>query len=306
MRTFILSAIIVVLSIGFITSFPLVVNSSEDLFANPSVPSNNSAVAGVQVYNVPPVSLNLPLPNLSARSVLVMDLNSEAILYQRESQTKLPVASTTKIMTALVANKHFQQNSILTVNVGANVGGAKVGLTPGEKLSFRSLLYGMLLNSGNDAAFVIAENYPGGVGGFVAAMNEEALALNLKNTHFDNPAGFDSPKHYSSAQDLYKVTKEALKDANLAKIFATKDTQIISLDRKHKYSLHNLNKLLTTVRGVMGVKTGYTDAAKENLVTLVSRDDKKVLTVVLGSDDRFGESTSLIEWTYQNFKWSTD
>lgn len=306
MKIFLISAILIFFSVGFITSFPLVVNSSKDLLVNPSVPSNNSAVAGIQTYNTPPVSKNMPTPSFSARSILVVDLNSEVTLYQRESKLKLPIASTTKIMTALVANKYFKQNDVLTVREGANAGGASVGLTLGEKLSFRSLLYGMLLNSGNDAAFVIAENYPGGVGGFVKVMNEEAQNLGLKNTHFDNPAGFDSLKHYSSAEDLYKITKEALKDANLAKIFATKDTQIISLDRKHKYSLHNLNKLLTSVTGVMGVKTGYTELSKENLVTLVSRDDKRVLTVVLGSDDRFGESTSLIEWTYENYRWSTD
>ena len=306
MKIFLISAILIFSSIGFITIFPLVINSSESLMASPSIPSNNADVAGVQVYNIPPVSKNIPIPNLSARSVLVMDLDSEATLYQRESQTKLPIASTTKIMTALVASKYFQQNSVLTVNEGAKAGGANVGLNTGDKLIFRSLLYGMLLSSGNDAAFVIAENYPGGVSGFVSAMNEEVLTLKLQNTHFDNPAGFDSPKHYSSAGDLYKITREALKDANLAKIFATKDTEILSIDKKRKFSLHNLNKLLTSVTGVMGVKTGHTELSKENLVTLVNRDNKKVLMVVLGSNDRFGESTSLIEWTYKNYQWSTD
>ena len=304
MKTHLLSAILVFFSIGFITIFPLVIESTEILMASPSVPSNNADVAGVQIYNVPPVGKNIPNPNLSAKSVLVMDLNSETILYQKQSVMELPIASTTKIMTALVASKYFKANSVLTVNEGAKVSGAKVGLITGEELSFRSLLYGMLLNSGNDAAFVIAENYPGGINGFVTAMNEESIRLGLENTHFDNPAGFDSPKHYSSAEDLYKITREALKDTNLAKIFATKDTEILSIDKKHKFSLHNLNKLLSTVTGVMGIKTGFTDAAKENLVTLVSRDDKKILTVVLGSNDRFGESTALIEWAYANFQWS--
>lgn len=181
--------------------------------------------------------------------------------------------------------------------------GSKVGLYQGEDLSFRSLLYGMLLNSGNDAAFALAENYPGGVLGFVSAMNKKVMDLELKNTHFDNPAGFDSPKHYSSAADLAVITEEALKDSTLARIFATKETNIVSLDKKYTHQLFNLNRLLSDVKGVLGVKTGTTEGAKENLVTLVERDGHKVLLVLLGSDSRFAETTKLIDWTYSNFDW---
>ena len=129
------------------------------------------------------------------------------------------------------------------------------------------------------------------------------MELDLKNTHFDNPAGFDSPRHYSSASDLSEITKEALKDSQLTRIFATKETEIVSIDKKYQHSLFNLNKLLTDVAGVMGVKTGYTQEAKENLVTLIEREGHRVLIVVLGSDDRFGETKKLIDWTYSNFTW---
>ena len=101
----------------------------------------------------------------------------------------------------------------------------------------------------------------------------------------------------------WKITKEALKDPQLARIFATKETEIFSIDKKYQHNLLNLNKLLSEVIGVMGVKTGYTEEAKENLVTLIERDEHKVLLVVLGSDDRFKDSKNLIEWIYQNFIW---
>ncbi len=206
-------------------------------------------------------------------------------------------------MTALVASDYFKQNSVLTVSSSAYIPGSRVGLINGEDLSFRSMLYGMLLNSGNDAAFAIAENYPGGVLGFVSAMNKKAAEMNLKNSHFDNPAGFDSPNHYSSAADLAKITGEAIKNYQLARIFATKETNIVSLNKRYTHQLLNLNKLLADVNGVLGVKTGTTEGAKENLVTLVEREGHRVLLVVLGSNDRFGETTRLIDWTYSNFEW---
>jgi len=267
------------------------------------VPENSSETLGLQKYVYPPVNSGFPIPGFSARSVLIKDLTTDTLLFQKDANISFPIASTTKIMTALVANEYFRPNSILTASSSASIGGAKIGLTYGEKLNFRSLLYGMLLNSGNDAAFAIAENYPGGVAQFVKAMNKKALNLNLSSTHFDNPAGFDSPSHYSSAMDLSKITEEALKNPDLAKIFATKETQVSSIDKQQKHKLVNLNKLLTSVSGILGVKTGYTDAAKENLVGLVERNGHKVLTVVLGSDDRFGETEKLVEWAYSNFVW---
>ncbi len=144
-------------------------------------------------------------------------------------------------MTALVASEYFKQNSVLTVGSSASTPGSKVGLVYGEDLTFRSLLYGMLLNSGNDAAFTLAENYPGKTLGFVSAMNKKVLEWGLKKTHFDNPAGFDSPNHYSSAADLSKITEEALKDSQLSRIFATRETSIVSMDKKYSHQLLNLN-----------------------------------------------------------------
>lgn len=303
MKNYFYSAGIIFFAIVFAISLPVFVDFTEETLISFQIPQNNSRVAGIQKYNIPPVSKGMSSPQLSAKAALVKDLETDTILFQKDASIPLPIASTTKIMTALVASEYFQPNTPLKVKDGAEISGAKVGLFRGEDLSFRSLLYGMLLNSGNDAAFAIAENYPGGVLGFVSAMNKKASLLNLQNTHFDNPAGFDSPKHYSSASDLIKITQEALKNTQLTRIFATKETNIVSLDKKYNHQLSNLNKLLLSVRGVLGVKTGYTQEAKENLVTYVNREGKKIVTVVLGSDERFGESTRLIEWTYENFTW---
>ena len=303
MKYYLYSVVLILAAILIVVLTPIFLDSTELLFASSQIPQNNSNVAGIQKYNIPPVGLNLPMPNFSAKAILIKDMATDTSLYQKDANIPLPIASTTKIMTALVASQYFQPNSELVVKEGAVVPGARVGLFAGEDLSFRSLLYGMLLNSGNDAAYAISENYPGGVLRFVSAMNQKAKDLNLNNTHFDNPAGFDSPRHFSSASDLAEITKEALKDPQLARIFATKETEIFSIDKKYQHNLLNLNKLLSEVIGVMGVKTGYTEEAKENLVTLIERDEHKVLLVVLGSDDRFKDSKNLIEWIYQNFIW---
>lgn len=303
MKYYFYSAGLILLGIIFATFLPAIILQNENILLSLQIPKNNSNVAGIQKYSIPPVGKNIAPPSVSARAVLVKDLGTDTVLYQKDASIPFPIASTTKIMTALVASEYFQQNSPLTVHLAAGVSGAKVGLKDGEDLSFRSLLYGMLLNSGNDAAYALAENYPGGVLGFVSAMNKKAADLNLLNTHFDNPAGFDSPNHYSSASDLAKITEQALKNPQLSRIFATKETSIVSLDKKYSHELYNLNKLLSKVKGVLGVKTGFSEGAKENLVTFVSREDHQILTVVLGSDDRFGESTKSIEWAYDNFTW---
>ncbi|MBI2334376.1 D-alanyl-D-alanine carboxypeptidase [Candidatus Daviesbacteria bacterium] len=302
MKYYFFSAGFILLAIIIAILVPILAESAENTLVSFQIPQNNAEVAGIK-YVSPPVSLGQIIPSVSARAVFIKDLTTDTVLYQKDANIPLPVASTTKIATALVGVEYFKPNSVLTVKDGAGMEGAKVGLISGETLSFRSLLYGMLLNSGNDAAFTIAENYPGGYLSFVSAMNKKAMELGLQNTHFTNPAGFDDKKHFSSAADLARLSEEALKNYQLARIFATKETDVFSLDKKYSHHLSNLNKLLSQISGVLGIKTGYTSLAKENLITLVERDSHRVLLVVLGSDDRFGETTRLIDWTYANFRW---
>lgn len=302
---YLLSILLVVLATVFLLSTPLFLKTTEKglITIDLEIPKNNAQV-NIPQYLQPPIAKNLTAPFLTARSVYVEELDTNTVLYQKNENQRVPIASTTKIMTAIVASEYFKSNSVLVASEGAKIKGSTVGLQPGEALTFRSLLYGMLLNSGNDAAYTIAENYPGGLSAFIGAMNKKAGDLGLTNTHFDNPAGFDSVDHFSSAADLAKIAKESLKNQELARIFSTKETEVLSTDKTQRHQLVNLNRLLSDVKGVLGIKTGYTDLAKENLVGLVERDNHKVLTVVLGSDDRFGETTLLIEWIYQNFEWN--
>ena len=305
MKYYFLAVLLIAVAASFTLVVPILTSSAKNILvsAEAKLPQNNTEVIGVQKYNRVPFPSNIPTPGFSARAVLIKDLASGSILFQKNAQTPLPIASTTKIMTALIASDYFKPNSVLIVRNGASVSGSKVGLNFGESLSFRSLLYGLLLNSGNDSAYTIAENYPGGINSFVESMNKKAEQLNLLNTHFDNPAGFDSPNHFSSASDLAQISEEALNYGDLARIFATKNTEILSIDKKYKHQLNNLNKLLSSLTGTLGVKTGYTEGAKENLVGLFERSGHRILTVVLGSDDRFGETSSLVDWVYQNFTW---
>lgn len=242
-------------------------------------------------------------PQFSAGAVLAQDLETGKILYAKNINQRLSPASTTKIMTALVAEDYFQPDDVLTVSSASAVGGSSMDLHVGEKLTFRSLLYGMMLNSGNDAAFTIAVNYPGGLGAFVEKMNEKVTSLGLSNTHFQNPAGFDAVGHYSSAYDLAKIATLVTKSPTLSRVVSTKETSITSVDQNKSHYLKNLNQLLGE-NGVIGIKTGFTELAGENLVGLVERDGHKVLTVVLSSNDRFGETKNLMDWIYNNYSWT--
>lgn len=268
----------------------------------------------LESYNLTPVESHLegptiqisdsgtPPPNFTGQAVLAEDLDSERILYEKNANLRLSPASTTKLMSAIVAVDHFQSGDILTVYPEDIVDGSSMGLNAGDRFSFRSLLYGMLLNSGNDAAFTIASNYPGGLNMFILQMNKKAKELGLGDTNFQNPAGFDAPSQYSSAYDLAKIAKAAIASPQIAKIVATRETSIASSDNSKLYELRNLNQLLGE-QGVLGIKTGTTELAGENFVGLVDRNNHKILTVVLKSEDRFGETRSLINWAYNNFEW---
>lgn len=299
---------LVALALTFLVTFPRAVKLVESqILSSQNYPVDkhpeiNTQVAGVEKAPLQIIDNGQPPPNLSAQAVLVEDIDGGQILYQKNISQRLHPASVTKLMTALVAVEHFKPADILTVPPQALVGGSTMGLVAGENLTFRSLLYGVLLNSGNDAAYTIAFNYPNGLENFVNKMNDQATKMGLTNTHFTNPAGFDGGGHYSSAYDLAQIAQAAVSNSQLAKIVATKETQIISWDKSKAHSLRNLNKLLA-VEGVVGIKTGFTENAGENFIGLIERDGHKILTVVLASNDRFGETKSLINWVSQNFTW---
>lgn len=305
-----LSIGVFILSLGILELTPRIVEMAEaktqflgnQVLPQTSVLGSEKSAPSTTLTQI--INHNLNPPAFSSKEVLAQDFETGKVLYEKNMNQRVAPASTTKIMTALVAQEYFRPADILTVPQEAMVGGSTMGLKVGEQLTFRSLLYGMLLNSGNDAAYTIAINYPGGYSAFIDRMNQKALSLGLKDTHFVNPAGFDNPNHYSSAYDLSLIAKQSALNPQLARIVSTEQTQILSWDKSHIHNLKNLNKLLSE-QGVIGIKTGTTEQAGENLVGLVERDGHKVLTVVLGSVNRFGETKSLIDWVYSNYSWNS-
>lgn len=243
-------------------------------------------------------------PVFTAHGVYAIDLDSSVVLYEKNPDQRLYPASTTKIVTALVAMNYFKLDDV--INTGTfNTIGQKMGLVWHENIKFEDLLYGLLIHSGNDAAEVIADNYPGGKEAFIQAMNEKAHTLSANNTQFRNPAGLDNIEQFTTARDLVTLSREALKDPEFSKVVSTKSVLAKSIDGKIAHDLSNRNELLGKVQGVLGVKTGWTEGARENLVTYVDRDNHRVLLAILGSTDRFGETKELVEWIFANYQWNS-
>lgn len=242
-------------------------------------------------------------PTLSAQAATVIDNKTGVTLFEKNPDLKHLPASTTKLMTALVALENCLPQTV--VKVGFVEGeGTKMGLAPGDQLTAESLLYGLLVPSGNDAAFALAYSCGNSYLGFIAQMNKKAKDLGMLNTHFVNPAGFDDQFQYSTARDLTKLSRAAVANPLISKIVATRSIVVNDITGTKTYYLENVNKLLGKVPGVEGVKTGQTEGSLENLVAKATRDKNTIIVVVLGSQDRFGETKSLIDWTFKNHQWN--
>ncbi len=251
---------------------------------------------------IPVLSEGAGFPILSAQAALAIDLDSGITLYEKDPERPLLPASTTKIVTALVAMDYYKERDILTVH-RVGVEGQKMGLVVGETITVENLLYGLLVYSANDAAEVLADNFPGGREDFIATMNLKAKELHLDNTHFSNPSGLDGNGHMATARDLIRVSEVAMSNPKFRKIVGTIEKEVASVDGKIKHKLVNINELLGKVEGVLGVKTGWTENARENLVTYLERNGKRIMTVLLASQDRFGETEELIDWIFNNYQW---
>lgn len=249
-------------------------------------------------------STGISPPDLTAGAIMVVDIPSGIILFQKNPKVRLSPASITKLMTALVALEQFKMEDILTVKTAVSEG-RTMGLIPGERLTFENLLYGTLVHSANDAGFVLAENYPGGSKSFVVRMNQRAKELSLNDTNFTNPIGFEEYSHFTTAADLARLAVFALGNPIIAKIVGTPAITVADVSFSRFYRLENVNQLLGKVPGVLGVKTGWTENAGECLVTAVTKNGKNVLIVILGSEDRFGESENLVNWAFANHRWET-
>lgn len=246
-----------------------------------------------------------PLPQPGARAAIVVEYPSGRLLYQKAAHAHLPEASTTKIMTAILAIEYGNLNDVVTITPSDLVPGTSMGLQAGERQTLRSLLYGLLLPSGNDAAMAIArsvgwkveQRFPASkrqepVSYFVLLMNARARQLGLKDTHFVNPHGLDATGHYTSAYDLASLTWHAMR----YKVFDDIVRQPYYTVPGH--SLRNINKMLTLYPGTLGVKTGYTGAAGLCLVTSAARDDKQLISVVLNAPHWTDDSTALLDYGF--------
>lgn len=245
-------------------------------------------------------------PPQSARGIYILDVNSMVPMYQKNPDDLFYPASTTKIMTALVALDAFAGQEVVTSpeQTGVTIG-KTMKLTSGEQIGFEDLLYGLLLESGNDAAFALAQNYPGGYSMMVDAMNRRAKDLGLSRTTFHNVSGLDQPGHQTSPHDLAILSAVAMTNAQFATAVGTREKTISSVGKAVIHRLQNTNELLGTVPGVIGIKTGWTDLAGENLVTEVDRDGHRVIIVILSSAHRFDDTRALINWVFNHHDWES-
>lgn len=231
-------------------------------------------------------------PDITAKAAVVMDNDSKVLLFSKNPNLLFSMASTTKIMTALVALDYYRIDDVLTIKT-ESIEGVNVGFERGEKLNFESILYAMLLPSGNDAALALAQNYPGGEEAFVKKMNEKARSLNLDSTNFADAIGLEDSRDYTTPLDLARLSSTAMQNEIFAKVVAAKTMEISDVNRENKYLLNNLNKLLG-ISGVNGIKTGYTDEAGQVLVTSKKEGIHTIIIVVMDSQDRFSDTVKLL------------
>ncbi len=245
-----------------------------------------------------PVLLNDFRPSVSARAAIITDSSSQKILFAKNSDLRLSTASTAKIMTALVALSHYKEGDILTI-APRIVEGSRLGFLPGQQYYFKDVLLALMLPSANDAAYAIADNYPGGYSAFIEAMNKKARELGLSNTHFSDPAGLEDDTSYTTVVDMARLASIAIKNPTFKKVVSIREAAISGITGYPYFEIENLNELLGT-RGVIGIKTGTTVGAGEVLVTSVEYQDSIFIIVVMQSQDRFTDTLTLIDFLENN------
>lgn len=243
-------------------------------------------------------------PQINARAAIIYDRSTKQIIWGKNEMEKRAMASTTKIMTAIVVLENANLDDVVTISKkAAGTGGSRLKIRAEDKITVRDLLYGLMLRSGNDAAVALAEYVGESVEEFAGLMNKKAEQIGLKNTHFVTPHGLDDENHYTTAYELALLTDYALENSTFKKIVNTKSTQIRI--NENYMNIYNTNELLGVLPGVDGIKTGFTNNAGRCLVTSCTRDKNQIITVVLGCDtkkQRTSDSTKLIEYAYKNYK----
>ena len=242
--------------------------------------------------------------DITSRIALIYDRASGKILYEKNGNKQTPMASTTKIMTAIVVLENAKLTDTVTItSKAASMGGSRLGLKKDDKITVNDLLYGLMLRSGNDAAVALAIHVGGSIEGFADMMNKKALEMGLTNSHFVVPHGLDNEGHYTTAYELAKMADYALKMDKFKEIVGTKVATIYI--NGYAKQINNTNNLLGSVSGVYGVKTGFTNGAGRCLVTACKRDDLDIITVIIGADTnniRSKDTIKLIQYAYTEFE----
>lgn len=275
-----------------------------------------SILAAGPVYGAPVVNLNadgsIKRPaetavvseepsKISADAAVLMDVETGDVLFGKQADKRRPPASTTKIMTAILGLELGRSDEVVTVSQkAASVGEATLHLDPEEKINLYELITGALVRSGNDACVAIAEHIGGSEEQFVQLMNQKALVLGARNTHFKNTNGLPQNDHYSTAYDLALMARHGLQIPQFVSITRQKETKIHFLEPDSFMDLKNTNKLLWNYPYADGVKTGTTTAAGKCLVASATKEGRQLLVVVLNAPDRFGDAKKLLEWGFEN------
>jgi len=245
---------------------------------------------------------DLIAPIINAQASIAIDKKTQKILYNHNAYKRLPIASLTKIMTALVVREHATLDEVVIISKEAALTeGSKMKLLPGEKITVKDLLKGMLINSGNDAAVALAEYVgEGHQNKFIKLMNNKTQDLNLIHTHFANPMGFDDRENYSTGYELLLIIQEALKDPFIKKTINTEELELESISGQ-KHTLKSTNKILGGYLNITGGKTGTTDQAGASLIAISNKDDREIIGIVLNSPNRFSEMKVLLDWCYRAY-----
>jgi len=251
-----------------------------------------------------------PDEDLTARAAVLMDAATGKILYQKEPELRLPPASTTKVVTAILtleSGRSFKE-TLPVSKEATRVPASKLYLRPGQSVSIEELLYGILLASANDASMVLAEGIAGSVERFAELMTKKAHDIGATNSHFTNPHGLTAADHYSSAKDLALIFRYAMKNPTFREIVQTKFSSVstTAVVRKkvvpRRISVRNHNRLLWNFDGALGGKTGYTHAAQKCFVGAVQRNGVTLIVSILGARDQWGDTKRLLEYGFDNYE----
>ncbi len=241
------------------------------------------------------------MPDISAKSAVVICADTGEVVFEKDAYQKLPMASTTKIMTSVLALEFGADEHFLTVtDEMVSVEGSSIGLLPDDKISLKTLVKGMLLESGNDAANSVAHIVGGSTPNFVSIMNSKAKEIGMNSTSFETPSGLDGENHYSTAFDMALLGAYAIKNLEFKQICSSKEQVVFYGNDPYRRIFTNNNKLLDTYDGVFGIKTGFTKKSGRCLVSAIERDNKTLIAVTLNAPDDWNDHKKMYDYSFEN------